>query len=119
MPSLGELLIAELETPTGMKGPLDEAYLRAAGGVWHSVLGAIACAIFSGAWGLALALPLALIYWAVKERQDLRRGGDFWDGIEDAMMVGFGAWYGVWWWPIVLCAAGVVILLSAAWRTRL
>lgn len=111
-----KLIWQELETPTGQIGPLHASYLRAAGGVWHSVAGAIACNVFGSAWGLALALPLAAIYWLVKETGDLRRGGRFTDGIEDAVMVGLGAWYGAGWWPLALCAAGLTMMASAAWR---
>lgn len=34
------LIWAELDAPTGQTGPLSAAYSRAAGGVWHAVLGA-------------------------------------------------------------------------------
>jgi hypothetical protein len=112
-----DLILAEFDTPTGQIGPLDAAYRRAAGGVWHSVLGALMVAPF-GIAGLAPALCIALAYWLVKERADLRRGGKFWDGIEDALCVSLGAWYGFWWWPLAICAAGVIILGSAAVRAR-
>lgn len=114
---LSQLIIAELNTPTGQIGPLDAAYRRAAGGVWHAVLGALLVAPF-GLWGLPTALAIAAIYWAVKERGDLRRGGAFWDGVEDAICVALGAWYGVWWWPLAICGAGGIILVSAAMRAR-
>ena len=112
-----DLIIAEFDTPTGQIGPLDAAYRRAAGGVWHTVLGALLVAPF-GLWGLAPAFAIALVYWLAKERGDLRRGGKFWDGVEDAICVSLGAWYGVWWWPLAICGAGVIILASAAVRVR-
>jgi hypothetical protein len=111
------LIIAELNTPTGQIGPLDGAYRRAAGGVWHAVVGAVFCAVF-GLWGLPSALVIATIYWAVKEIVDLRRGGGLWDSVEDAICVCLGAWYGVWWWPAMVCLAGGIILASAAVRTK-
>lgn len=107
----------EINTPTGQVGPLSAAYGRAMGGVGHAALGALFCAPL-GVWGLAFALVMALAYWLTKERGDLRRGGRFWDGVEDAICVSLGAWYGVVWWPgAVLLAAGI-IMLSAAVRAR-
>lgn len=114
---LAALIRAELQTPTGQIGPLDAVYRRAAGGVWHAVLGAAFTAPL-GLWGLGPALVLACLYWIAKERGDLRRGGKFWDGIEDALLVCLGAWHGVWWWPMAMCGAGLIILASAAWRAK-
>lgn len=111
------LILTELATPTGQPGPLSVAYSRAAGGVWHSVLGAAFCAWF-GLPGLPLAIAVAGIYWALKEAGDIRRGGKVWDGLEDALMVSLGAWYGALWWPVMICGAGVYILTSAAWRQK-
>lgn len=61
-------------------------------------------------------MVIAGIYWATKERGDLKRGGSFWDGAEDAVMVSLGAWYGVWWWPALILGAGLYIMAVAAWR---
>lgn len=112
------LIWAELDTPTGQTGPLSAAYARAAGGVWHAVLGAALVATLGLGFGLATGLALALVYWLVKERADLRLGGRWWDGVEDAVMVSLGAWAGPWWWYGLVCAAGVYVLASAAWRAK-
>jgi len=109
------LILAELQTPDGQIGPLHGAYRRAATGVWHAVLGAALCAHL-GLWGVGFAFLLAVAYWLVKERRDYARGGAVWDGLEDAVMVSLGAWYGPVWWPAMICAAGVYIMASAAWR---
>ena len=34
------------------------------------------------------------------------------DGLEDAVMVWLGAWYGAAWWPVLICGAGLYTL----WR---
>lgn len=109
------LIIAELRTPSGQIGPLSGLYLRAATGVWHSVAGAVAASVF-GAWGLGFAVVMAWFYYMVKELADLRRGGSFWDGAEDTVMVALGAWYGAAWWPAMICGAGLYIMAVAAWR---
>jgi hypothetical protein len=114
---LAELIIAELNTPTGQTGPLHDTYVRSMSGLGHAVLGAAFCASF-GLWGLIYAAPVALVYWLAKERGDLRRGGKFWDGVEDAIMVSLGAWYGVWWWPLAILGGAGIILASAAVRLK-
>ena len=111
------LIWAEINTPSGQAGPLSGAYRRAVEGIGHAVLGAAFCAYLDG-WGLALAVPVAAIYWLAKERGDLRRGGRWLDGAEDAVMVGLGAWYGPAWWPALVLACGGLQMLSAAWRVR-
>lgn len=108
-------IIAELRTPSGQIGPLNGVYLRAATGVWHAVAGAVAASLF-GAWGLGFAAALAVAYWIGKELGDLRRGGSFWDGAEDTVMIALGAWYGAAWWPAMICGAGLYIMAVAAWR---
>ena len=60
------LFLDELLTPTGQTGPLSATYTRAAGGVWHAVLGAVFCGAF-GWWGLGPAFAVALVYWLLKE----------------------------------------------------
>lgn len=109
------LILAELLTPSGQAGPAAAVYRRAAEGVWHAVLGA-ACVAVLGGWGIAAALPLAAAYWWAKERRDLRRGGAFWDGAEDTVMVSLGAWYGAWWWPGLICLCALSIMAIAIWR---
>ena len=110
------LIWQELETPSGQTGPLTGAYQRAVVGIAHAVLGALAASLF-GVWGLGAAVVIAGIYWAIKERGDLRRGGSFWDGAEDTVMVSLGAWYtGPWWWPALILGAGLYIMAVAAWR---
>lgn len=112
-----DLIIAEIQTPTGMIGPLHAAYVRAMSGIGHAVLGAALCAPFG--WAGLLAGPiLALLYWAAKEAGDLRRGGKLWDGAEDALCVSLGAWYGAAWWPFAILLAAGIILASAAWRAK-
>ena len=117
-----DLILAEIATPTGQVGPLGGAYLRAVSGIGHALLGA---AFFAPLGLLGLGAPLivraaivALIYWLAKERGDLRRGGSLWDGIEDAICVSLGAWYGAVWWPVAVLAAAGIILGSAAVRAK-
>ena len=63
--SFADLILAEINTPTGMIGPLHSAYTRAM------------------------------------------------SGIEDAICVSLGAWYGAWWWPIgMFAAAAKRVLIS-------
>jgi len=116
--TLFEALWLEINTPTGQTGPISAAYARAAGGVWHAVFGAALVQSLGLGFGLATGLALALVYWLVKERGDLRRGGRWWDGAEDAVMVSLGAWAGPWWWYGLVCGAGVYVLASAAWRAQ-
>jgi len=110
------LIWAELDTPTGQTGPLSAAYARAAGGVWHAVLGAALVATLGLGFGMATGFALALVYWLAKERGDLRRGGRWWDGAEDAVMVSLGAWYGAAWWPVLICGAGLYVMVARGRR---
>lgn len=110
------LIWAELDTPTGQTGPLSAAYARAAGGVWHAVFGAALVQSLGLGFGLATGLALALVYWLVKERGDLRRGGAIMDGLEDAVMVWLGAWYGAAWWPVLICGAGLYVMVARGRR---
>jgi hypothetical protein len=80
--AIPDLILAELNTPSGQTGPLSAAYRRAIEGVAHGVLGAAFCAPF-GWWGIVAGVAVAAVYWAAKERRDLRRGGRVWDGLED------------------------------------
>lgn len=107
------LILAELRTPSNQQGPLHGAYDRAVQGLGHAMLGAAAAGLFGG-WGLAFGLAVAVAYWLAKERGDLRRGGALWDGLEDAVMVCVGTYYGPWWWPlVVLACAGYVMVMGA------
>lgn len=111
------LIWREINTPSGQVGPLSAAWGRMLSAGGHALLGAAAAAPF-GVWGLGGALVAAVAYWLAKERGDLRRGGELWDGAEDALMVGLGFWYGVWWWPALILGAMGYILASAAARAK-
>ncbi len=65
---------------------------------------------------MAPAAVVAVVYWLAKERGDLRRGGGWLDGAEDAAMVSLGAWYGAAWWPALVIGAGAVMMVSGAVR---
>lgn len=112
--TLIDRLWRQLETPDSAAVP-SRAYIRAVIAIGHAMLGAAAVGILGGS-GLWVAGALAGVYWLLKERADLQRGGSVWDGLEDAVMVGLGAWYGAWWWPalIILCAG--YIMAVATWR---
>lgn len=112
--TLIDRIFRQIETPDSAAVP-SRAYTRAVIAISHAMLGASVCA-WLGPYGLALAVPLALVYWLAKERGDLRRGGTVWDGLEDTVMVSLGAWYGAVWWPalVILCAG--YIMAVATWR---
>ncbi len=96
-----------------MPSPRDESgYDWAVIGIGHVMLGAALQGVL-GASGAALRLSIAMAYWAVKERGDLKRGGNLRDGLVDAALVAYGACYqGPRWWPVALllavCAGAVV-----------
>lgn len=96
----------EILTPS----PPDEPPYRFAV-IWigHAMLGAA----FS-----FLGLVFAGIYWFAKERQDLRRKGNWADGVVDTGAVLLGTLYsGPIWWPIsVLFLAGIGGVLNEALR---
>ena len=77
------------------------------------MLGA-AVALPMGQYQWIFGLAVAVAYWLAKERGDLRRGGALWDGMEDAVMICIGTYYGPWWWPlVVLACAGYVMIMGA------
>lgn len=101
-------MLDELRRPSTLPpDALHGAYDRMVIGMAHALLGAALAGLL---WPLALGfgrLAIALIYWAVKERGDLTRGGTLADGIEDAAMVWLGTWYGPAWWPWAIIAVGL------------
>lgn len=106
-------IIAELATPSNQVGPLDRPYRRALIGIGHAVFGA-SCVSAAPGYGLYLGLVFGAAYWLYKERGDLLRGGGIVDGLEDAVMVSLGAWYGPWWWPGVVILCGGYLMVMAA-----
>jgi L-asparagine transporter-like permease len=58
----------------------------------------------------------AFSYWIFKETRDLRRGGSFRDGVEDALMVWLGYFYGPWWWPMLMLVCGAYLMAMGARR---
>lgn len=95
-----------------MRPTIGSGYLWAVIGISHVMLGAALQGVL-GASGAAARLVLTVVYWILKERGDLRRGGSLRDGIVDAALVGVGAFYsGPRWWPIaviIAIAAGAII----------
>lgn len=110
-----QLIIAELRTPSGQTGPLGAAYARGAQAAWHMVLGAaVAWPMGNAQW--LFGLLVAVAYWLAKERGDLRRGGGFCDGVEDAACVYLGTFAGPVWWGAVALAASGYVMITGAWR---
>jgi hypothetical protein len=97
-------------------------YHRGVIGMTHALVGAGLVAIIGAdpqGWALAMSLRLGIgaIYYLVKEVGDLRRGGQFWDGAEDALMVTLGSWlWGNPWWPLVILVVGLALMISGALR---
>lgn len=108
--SIFSRLWADLLTPSGYGTP----YTAGTSAVAHGLLGA--CVAPFGWWGLSAALSVALAYWLLKERGDLKRGGAVLDGLEDTAMVALGTYYGPVWWPPLMLACGLVVMISRALR---
>lgn len=79
-------LLRDILTPSPGATPYQAGVMAMA----HAMLGAALCASL-GWYGLAPGLAAAALYWLVKERGDLRRGGAIMDGLEDAVMVWLGS----------------------------
>ena len=109
------LILAELRTPSNQQGPLHGAYDRAVQGLGHAMIGAALAGVL-GWYGLAAGLAVALAYWLAKEAGDIGRGGDVRDGIEDAIMVWLGCFYGPWWWPMLMLGCGAYLMVMGARR---
>ena len=80
-------------------------YQRAVIGAGHALVGAALIAIVPVEYLVTARVGLAVIYWMLKEAGDLKRGGDLRDGLEDAAFVWLGAFYGPWWWPLLILGA--------------
>ena len=65
---------------------------------------------------MSAALSVALAYWLLKERGDLKRGGAVLDGLEDTAMVALGTYYGPVWWPPLMLACGGIVMISRVLR---
>lgn len=104
-------IIRELLTPgTG------DPYTRGVIGIAHAMLGAALGSAF-GAAGIAAAFAIGAAYWFAKERRDLKRGGAWLDGLEDAGFVTLGAFYpGPWWWPALVLLTGLAVMVIAEAR---
>lgn len=90
-------LLEEIATPTNGGG-----YLWAVIALGHVMLGAMLQGAL-GFVGVGARLSIALTYWHLKERKDLKRGGGLKDGLVDAALVGVGAFYdGPRWWPVMV-----------------
>jgi len=80
-------------------GPDEGPYQFTVIAIGHAMIGAAL------SWG---GLPVAALYWLVKERNDLRRGGCWRDGMIDTGFVALGTFYsGPFWWPILVIVLAV------------
>lgn len=103
-------IVGELLTPSNDQTP----YVRGVIAVAHAILGAALIAPFGVAGAFAAGI-LGGAYWLIKERGDLARGGAWRDGLEDALFVSMGAFYGFAWWPIlVLSFSGLIMIIAEA-----
>lgn len=99
--------IRDLSTPA-----VGSPYIRGVIWIGHAMVGAAFVSGF-GLIGLLPALAIGALYWTVKERGDLRRGGALSDGIEDALGVAMGGLYGFPHWPEAIIAIGFGIMVLA------
>lgn len=100
---------AAIRTPSR---PDEAAYDRLVISLAHAVLGA-ALAVLTGPLAVVGAVgraALPVLYWLLKERADLRRGGVLRDGLWDTAGVALGLAYGAPWWPM----AALLLALAAA-----
>ncbi|MFV0409457.1 MAG: hypothetical protein ACK5LJ_07085 [Paracoccus sp. (in: a-proteobacteria)] len=105
-------LITTILTPSARD---EDGYQWAVIGLGHVMLGAALQGLL-GAAGVAMRLLIAVMYWLIKERGDVRRGGGLRDGLVDTALVGVGAFYaGPRWWPVAVMA---VITLGAILKER-
>ena len=108
--TLWDALWREINSPEG--GTFLPEYTRAVTFGGHVLLGA--CFAGLGMWWVGF--PIAAAYWLVKEAGDLRRGGKWWDGIEDMAGVWLGSLYGPAWWPLATFGMVAAIFVTAVWR---
>lgn len=77
--------------------------------IGHAMVGA------AMSWG---GFMVAALYWFVKERRDLKRGGAWLDGLVDTAFVALGlAYSGPIWWPMVVMFSavfGAVLLINVS-----
>jgi hypothetical protein len=102
-------LISEILTPSARD---ESTYDKSVIAIGHVMLGASAAEPVGMYVGPAWLL-IMVVYWLIKERGDLKRGGSWRDGIWDAAFVGFGGLYvGAWWWPVAAFAfvAGYLVV---------
>jgi hypothetical protein len=99
--------------------PDEPAYYVMLIAVGHALLGASLAPLDIAAWFAAGRFAIPVIYWALKEWGDLRRGGSILDGLVDTGFVALGAIYAgqVWWPALVLASALCVSLAYVTWRS--
>jgi len=87
---------------------------------WHWGLGILPGALL-GTWGwepgLATALTVGVVYWGLKERQDIASGGSRRDSFEDSLAVALGGTAGAMvpevFVPVLLGHLGALIVTAA------
>lgn len=103
-------LWADILTPSTRD---ETPYMTAVIFIAHATLGA-------GLSGLGLVGPLggaagvAVLYFLLKERRDLARGGGFLDSLIDAGGVALGALYGPGWWPLAVLWLAFAVAVARA-----
>lgn len=87
-----------VSTPSGAESDYQWSLVA----IGHATLGAALASVF-GWWAMGL--------YALKECNDLRRGGRWTDSLVDTAFVAMGCVYGPDWWPTAVFAAVLVGLI--------
>ena len=108
--------MAELMIPTDQEiaGSTSKKYRKLVRSVAHGVLGqaAMACLLWLGLAFWPAFLQVLGLYLA-KEANDLRRGGDLVDGLEDVSSTLFAAfYYASGWLPLIMLVLGTIIAVT-------
>lgn len=101
-------VVAELMRPSNEQTP----YMRGVIAIAHAMIGGALSGAF-GWHGTAASCAFFILYWIAKERGDLLRGGAWRDGVEDAIFVAMGPFYGAALWPAIVVMFSAAIMVIA------
>lgn len=97
-------LVKDLWTPSSNG---EQPYEWMVIGMAHALAGACFATLVS-LHPLYTSVITTVLYFSIKEMQDIRKGGSIPDSHIDALFVGIGAAYtGVWWWPWAISVMSV------------
>ena len=115
-----KLVVKELFVPSEKD---ESPYTALVIGIGHAMVGAAIITMLPANLGAASVIGLtiarftiAIFYWLLKESGDIKRGGNFLDGLKDSAWVLLGGWYGATFWPQLVLFIAFIEAVSIQYK---